>query len=117
MGRNAGSDTRCVGNSSGARTITPPSLPELSHGERHVMPAEPETVAERELDVPLCRRIRRVVEITLRIGVRVVDGGWNDAIAYHERAHDELERASGAEHVPGRGFRRAHVHRDRKSTR
>src|SRR5690349_2745722 len=98
MGRSAGSDRRLIGNSSGAM-LTAASLAVLSHGERHVVPAEPEAVAERVLDVAMCRLVRRVVEIALWIRVRIVDRRRDHAVANHERADDEFQRARGAEHV------------------
>src|SRR5918993_1048190 len=101
IGRSAGSDTRGIGTSSGARTITATSLPELLHGERHVMPAEPEAVAECELHVTLGRCVRRIVEIALRIRIGVVDRRRYDAVAHDQRAHHELEGAGCAEHVAG----------------
>src|SRR5690349_9716898 len=72
MGRSAGSDRRVIGSSSGA-TLTAVSLAVLADGERDVMPAEPEAVAQRVLDIAIHRLVRRVVQIAFRIWIRVVD--------------------------------------------
>src|SRR5436305_11286058 len=77
------------------------SLPHAAHGERHVVSAESEAVAERDLHVATHRAIGRVVEIQLGIRVLVVDRRRNDAVAHRQSADDELHGSRGAEHVAG----------------
>jgi len=50
-----------------------------------------------------CRgRVRRDIEITLGIGSRVIDGGWDHAMVHRERTGDEFHSTGGAKHVPSR---------------
>src|SRR6476661_1970562 len=105
MGWSAGSERRFSGSSSGVRAVTPESLPVLSHGKRHVVAAEAEAVAQGYLDVALRRLVRRVVEVTFRVRVLIIDRWRNHAITDHERADEEFQRAGGPKHVPRRRLR------------
>src|SRR5215204_4814271 len=91
--------------------VTPVSLAELADGECYVVATKPEAVAQGELDVTRRWRVRRVVEVALGVGVRVVDRWGHDPIAHDERADQELQRTGGAEHMPGGRFGGADVHR------
>src|SRR6476620_2705533 len=64
-------------------------LLESFDGERHVVAAEAEAVAEDGLHRTIHCRIRRVIEVELGIGMLVVDRRRNDAVANGERADDE----------------------------
>src|SRR5690349_16004725 len=60
-------------------------------GERDVVTAETKAVAQRGRHVPIARRVRRVVEIALRVGRAVVDRGRDDTVAHHERGDEKLD--------------------------
>ena len=72
--------------------------------ERGVGAAEPKRIRERVLDVGFPRLVGNVVEITIRIRRFVVDGGRHQAVAERQRADGRLDRARGAEQVPGHGL-------------
>src|SRR5215211_1304927 len=109
-----GSLIRCGSSwTCGAGTV---SLLEALYGERDVMPAKPEAVAQHRANRTRHRGVRRVVQIELGIGSLVVDRGRNDAIANRECADDEFDRAGGAEHVAGHRLGRAHVDLRRQLT-
>src|SRR6476469_2285899 len=78
-------------------------------GERDVVAAKAEAVAERGRDAPLARDVRRVVQIALRIGRAVVDRGRDPPFAHDERGDQKLHRSRGAEHVTGARLGRAHA--------
>src|SRR5678815_549506 len=109
-GASAESLIRCRSSRTGMGTAL---LLESFDGERHVVAAEAEAVAQDGLHRTIHCRIRRVVEVELRIGMLIVDCRRNDAVADGERANDELHRAGGAEHVTGHRLRRAHGDRAR----
>src|SRR4029453_9379993 len=109
MGWSARSESRFTGSSSGVRAVTPGSLAVLSHGERHVVATEAEAVAQGYLDVAVRRLVRRVIEVAFGVRVLIIDRRRDDAIADHERADQEFQRASGSEHVPGCRLRGADV--------
>src|SRR5512140_747604 len=86
MARSAGSLSRARDTSAGTGISADVAL----DGERDVVAAESEAVAQRGRDVAVARRVRRVVEIALRGGRAVVDRGRNDPVAHHERRNEKL---------------------------
>jgi hypothetical protein len=76
------------------------SIPEATHGERHVVPAEPEAVAQRHVDVALDGSVRHVVQVALGVGRPVIDRRRNGAVADGERADREFEPAGRASVCP-----------------
>src|SRR5947207_14630399 len=82
---------------------------EAFDGEGGVMPTEAKTVAENSVDFPLDANVGCVVEIELRIGVLVVNGRRNDAVADHHRADHGLYVHRGAEHVSSCRLGRADI--------
>src|SRR5215207_9195420 len=106
-GCSKGSLIRCGSSwTCGAGTI---SLLEALYGERNVMPAEPEAVAQHRAHRTRHRGVRRVVQIELGIGRFIIDRRRNDAIADRECANNELDRAGGAEHMARHRLGGAHV--------
>src|SRR5262245_16097351 len=85
--------------STGRGTGSSPSLPESTHGERHVVAAETEAVADRRVHIAPDRLVGRVVQVQIRISMLVIYRRRDDAVAHRERAEDELHGAGRAEHV------------------
>src|SRR5690606_23873549 len=75
--------------------------------EGSVRAAEAEGIGDRDLDLRFARFVRRVVEVALRILIVDIDGRRNDLLAERENREDRLGRAGRADHVTGRGLRRA----------
>src|SRR5215207_4154392 len=63
------------------------------------MAAEAHGVRQGHTHICLARVVRDVVEVALRIRVRVVDRRRKNPVADRERAHDRLDSARGTEHV------------------
>src|SRR5450432_3855629 len=103
MERSAGSVSRAKETSAGTGISAYVAL----DGERDVVAAEAEAVAQRRGDVAPARRVRRVVEVALGIGGAIVDRGRDDPVAHDQRGDKKLDRARGAEHVSGARLGRA----------
>src|SRR3954452_20677746 len=78
----------------------------LLDDNRGVVPAEAERVRGGDPDVRLARLVRDVVEVTVRIGVLVVDRRRQDAVLHGQGREDRLDRAGRAETVTRRALRR-----------
>ena len=52
--------------------------------------------------------VRNEIEITQRIGLRIIDCGMEKFIFHHQTAADQFQRPAGAESMPGHGFGGAH---------
>ena len=65
------------------------------------MPAEAKGVAHSGPDRNLARDVRNVVQVTVRIGVLVVDGGRHDSVLESAHAGYRLDSAPGTQHVAG----------------
>src|SRR5829696_4560253 len=76
--------------------------------ERGVGAAEAEGVRQHDVDVALLRRVRHEVDRGLDRRVVEVDRRRRDPVAHGEDREDRLDRAGGAEEVPGRRLRRRH---------
>src|ERR1700730_241765 len=62
-------------------------------GQRHVVPAEPERVVDRILEVAGSRLARHHVQVDLRVQVHQVQRGWNDLVAQGQHGQDRLNGA------------------------
>ena len=70
------------------------------------MAAEAHRVRERDVDLHPARLVRHVVQVAVRIGMTVVDRGWDHSFVQRERAHHCLDRPRRAEGVSHHRFRR-----------
>src|SRR5581483_10915005 len=73
-----------------------------------VRAAEAERIGQRVLDIHGARVIRHIVEIALRIGEFVIDGGRRDLIANGQNREAGLESTGPAEQVPRHGLGGTH---------
>src|ERR1700681_849385 len=73
--------------------------PELLEQERGVVPAEAERVRKRQLDVELARALRDVIEVTLRVRVLEVNGGWRNPLFDRLDRDHRLDRSGGSKQV------------------
>src|SRR5947207_1539791 len=86
---------------------TAPLLVPAADDDRRVVAAEPERVRDGDVQVRnVARLVRDIVEVTVRIGIVVVDR--RRRLAVDDRLHGEhgLDRAGRAEAVAGRALRR-----------
>src|SRR5688500_6836862 len=84
---------------SSAERSVPATLCRNPRDNRSVVPAEAEAVAHHRAQAALARAVRRVVEITRRVGRLVVDRRRADAVDNRLHAEDQLHAAARAEQV------------------
>src|SRR5262245_40120297 len=82
------------------------SRPALEN-ERGVRSAEAERVRKRIVDGGFARDVGHVVQVALRIGMKLVDGRGQDLIAQCEDTNACFESASATKQMTGHGFCRA----------
>src|SRR5262249_23438236 len=75
--------------------------------ERGVRSAEAERVPERVVHIRFARDVGHVVQIALRIGMKLIYGRRQDLVAQSQRADACLQTARAAKQVAGHGFRGA----------
>src|SRR3954471_21917357 len=79
------------------------ALPALD-GEGHIMSAEPEGIRESHIHSALDLPVRGGIEVALRVGSELIDGGGYDPAGGGQQGHDELQSARSSEHVTGHGL-------------
>src|SRR5262249_5666332 len=72
---------------------------ESADDERDILPAEAKAVAEHVAYAFFAGRVRDVVEVAVRVGVLVVDRGWQHAFAQGHDTGDQLDGAGGGDQV------------------
>src|SRR5438045_718694 len=85
----------------------PGSLLPATEDDRAVVASEAHRVGEGDPNVGRTSLVRDVVEGQLRVRVPQVDGWWDAAGLEDLGAHESLEGAGGAHHVPGHALGRA----------
>src|SRR5690349_11267266 len=88
----------------------PASLRRSARDDRRVVSAEAEAVAHYRVQLALARRVRRIVQIAIRIGRVVVDGLRADVVLQRLHADDELHATARAEQMPELALRARDAH-------
>ncbi len=82
-------------------------LPALEN-ERGVGAAKPKGIRQGVFKISRSRMVRHVVEITCRIGMRVINGGRQFLVAQSKRADSRFQPPGAAEQVSRHGLGRAY---------
>src|SRR6185295_15086929 len=78
----------------------PPAL----ENQRGIRSAETERIGERVVHGGFARNVGHVVQIALRIGVKLIDGRRQDLVAQRQHADAGLQTARAAQQVAGHGL-------------